>query len=353
MPSSFLRPRPWCRWGLVLLVSFGFLWLLVLARGILLPFLLAFVLAYLLAPPVELLVRYAHLHRVVAILLVYALMAFLIATAVVYMVPILVGETVHLIKYVPRLALGIQSTWDYWLGRFHQQPMPPTIRSAITETGLHLQAELMRTVKSAVARAFGLVPGLISLVVAPILAFYVLKDLHRIRERFWILIPVDWRGALYKLGYDVDRVLNGYIRGQLMVAVAVGLLSTVWMVVLKIPFSLLIGAVAAVTDVIPYLGPVAGAIPAVLLGLTRSPWVALYAVLGFIVIHQLEGTVISPKVVGESVGLHPLVVIFAILAGGAIAGFWGLIIGVPVAAVLRVLFQHGYRRLTIPAKESG
>jgi predicted PurR-regulated permease PerM len=136
-----------------------------------------------------------------------------------------------------------------------------------------------------------------------------------------------------------------------MVAVVVGLLSTVWMIVLKIPFALLIGAVAAVTDVIPYLGPVAGAIPAVLLGLTRSPWVSLYAVLGFVVIHQLEGTVISPKVVGESVGLHPLVVIFAILAGGAIAGFWGLIIGVPLAAVLRVVLQHGYRRLTIPARD--
>jgi predicted PurR-regulated permease PerM len=77
----------------------------------------------------------------------------------------------------------------------------------------------------------------------------------------------------------------------------------------------------------------------------------LYAVLGFVVIHQLEGTVISPKVVGESVGLHPLVVIFAILAGGAIAGFWGLIIGVPLAAVLRVVLQHGYRRLTIPARD--
>lgn len=340
-------PRRWYRWGLLILVGLFGVWILMVSQAILLPFLLAFVLSYLLAPLVELLVVHGRLSRSLAILVAYALVALVIAALIVYMVPMLVQETVRLIKDVPTLAAGVQSVWDYWLLRFHQQPMPAAIRSAITGTGHHLQQVLLRFVKGLVHAAFGLVPGLLSFVVAPVLAFYVLKDLNHIRERFWILIPVDWRGPVYKLGYDVDRALNGYIRGQLMVALVVGTLSSIWMIVLGIPFALLIGALAAVTDVIPYVGPIAGAIPAILLGLTRSPWVSLYAVLGFIVIHQLEGTVISPKVVGGSVGLHPLVVIFAILAGGAIGGFTGLLVGVPAAAVLRVVFTHLYRRLVV------
>lgn len=345
-PLSPQSPRRWYRWGLLIVVVAAFLWIVMMARGVLLPFLLAFVLAYLLAPLVDAMARHG-VGRSAAILLVYALVALIITGVVIYMVPVLLQESEHLIKVVPTFVANVQSTWDYWLARFHQQPMPPAIRTAITETGRHLQTRLSNGLKGLLHTVFGLVPGVLSVIISPVLAFYVLKDLNRIRDRFWTLVPIDWRGAVYKLGYDTDRALNGYIRGQLMVALVVGILSTMWMIILGIPFALLIGALAAITDIIPYVGPIAGAIPAILLGLTRSPWVSLYAVLGFVVIHQLEGTVISPKVVGESVGLHPLVVIFAILAGGAIMGFTGLLIGVPIAAVVRVLLIHLYRRLVV------
>lgn len=340
-------PRRWLRWGLAASAAVFGVWLLALAHAVLLPFFLAFVIAYLLSPLVELLSARGHFHRAIAILLVYALFVLVLTAAVVYMIPVLVQESVRLIRYVPDLAQGVQHTWDYWLSRFHQQPMPDAIRSEITTTGQHLQIRLLEALRGVVGAAFGLVPSVLSFLIAPILAFYVLKDLTQVRERFWEFVPVTWRGGVYKLGLDLDRALNGYIRGQLMVALVVGMLSTGWMMVLNIPFALLIGAVAAITDVVPYVGPIAGAIPAVLLGLMRSPWTSLYAVLGFIVIHQLEGTVISPKVVGDSVGLHPLVIIFSILAGGEIAGFTGLLLAVPAAAVLKVVLAHLYRRLAV------
>ncbi|MDA8206325.1 MAG: AI-2E family transporter [Thermaerobacter sp.] len=340
-------PRRWCRWGLLACVALAVIWLMASARGVLFPFFLAFVLAYLLAPLVEVLSLYGRIHRVIAILLVYALFGLVVFAGVVYAIPTLVQESVHLIKYLPNLATAVQTSWNYWLERFYHQPMPEPIRSAITSTGAHLKTQLLRALNGLVGAAFGLVPGMLSFLIAPILAFYLLADLHRIRERFWQFVPVDWQASVHKLGFDLDSALNGYIRGQLIVALVVGVLSSAWMMVLHIPFALLIGAVAALTDVVPYVGPIAGAIPAVLLGLMQSPWVSLYAVLGFIVIHQLEGTVISPKVVGDSVGLHPLVVIFAILAGGEIGGFTGLLVGVPVAAALKVLLAHLYRRVTV------
>lgn len=339
-------PRRWIGWGLLVLTLLV-VWVISLAHGVLLPFFLAFAIAYLLDPLVQVLSLFGRVHRAIAILLVYGLFGLMVAGVLVYLVPVLVQESVRLIKYVPDLSLGIQHTWDYWLTRFHQQPMPLAIRTTITATGVHLQTRLMHSLRGMVAKVFGLVPGVLSFLVAPILAFYVLKDLSRVRRRFWEFIPIKWRAELFKLGIDLDRALIGYIRGQIIVALLVGLLSAVWVSILGIPFAVLIGSVAAITDVIPYVGPIAGAIPAILLGLMRSPWVALYAAVGFIVIHQLEGMVISPKVIGDSVGLHPLVIIFAILAGGAIAGFTGLILAVPMCAALKVAFSHGYRWLAV------
>ncbi len=346
-PMNPVNPRRWSRWGLLVVAAILSGCLLVWAHGVLMPFMLAFVIAYLLAPIVDFASQRAHIPSVLAIFLVYGVFAWLVVLALVYMVPILIQESVRIIRYVPQLSQGLQTTWNYWLGRFHQQPMPAAIRTAINATALHLQTQLLRALKGLVGAIFGLVPGVLSFLIAPILAFYVLKDLSRVRQHFWNFVPLVWRPGIFKLGLDLDRVLNGYIRGQLLVALAVGVLSALWMVALNIPFALLIGALAAVTDVVPYVGPIAGAIPAVLLGLTRSPWIAFYAGVGFLVIHQLEGTVIGPKVVGDSVGLHPLVIIFSILAGGEMAGFVGLLLAVPAAAILKVLLTHLYRRLSL------
>ncbi|AEJ41505.1 permease [Sulfobacillus acidophilus TPY] len=346
-PVVTKSPLRWVRWGLLLGVTAGAIGLVDAAHAILMPFVVSLVLAYLLAPLVELFVRHGRLSRVLAILLVYGLLGLLLAALLVYMLPVLVQESLRLIRIVPAFAQDLQSSWDYWLMRFHQAPMPAPVRQNIHQTALHLESLLVTSVQRFLHALFGLVPGVISILVAPVMAFYVLKDLNRVRERFWTVVPVSWHGAIFKLGFDIDRALNGYIRGQLMVAFIVGLLSALWMVILGIPFAALIGALAGITDVIPYVGPIAGAIPAVALALAKSPWLAVYTVFGFILIHQLEGTVIAPKVVGDSVGLHPLVVIFAILAGGAIFGFVGLLLGVPLAAVLKVVLSHLYRRLSV------
>lgn len=343
-PESPLR---WYRWGLLAFFFCGGLWLLWTTRAVLLPFVFALVLSYLLAPAVDAIVHHGRINRVLAILLVYVLVALGFALAIFYMIPLLIQESVRVIQMVPGLVAGAQADWDYWLTKFHQAPIPPSIRQALNATGQHLEAQLFTALKRAIAAMFGLFPGVVSLLVSPVLAFYLLKDLDRIRARFWSVVPVEWQAAVYKLGFDVDEALNGFIRGQLAVALVVGGLSAAWAAALGIPFAALIGAVAGVTDVIPYVGPIAGAVPAVILGLTQSPWIAAYAVAGFVAIHQLEGTVIAPKVVGESVGLHPLIVIFAILAGGEMAGLMGLLLGVPVAAVLKVVLSHLYHRLAI------
>jgi predicted PurR-regulated permease PerM len=318
--------------------------LLWVSWGVLMPFVFAGALAYLLAPLVAWFEAHG-LNRVAGVLLAYALVAIGMAGLVLYLLPMAVQQSLHLAHVLPGLVTQLQLTWDRLLARFHEAPIPPAIRQALNQFAVNLEQKLVGQVRGAVAGVFGLVPGLIAVAVSPVLAFYLLKDLPQITRRFWALVPLDWHPAAFKLGRDLDRTLAGFVRGQLLVALLVGSLATLLTSAIGLPYALLIGLVAGLTDIIPYVGPIAGALPAVLLGFARSPWVGLYAIVGFIVIHQVEGMVLAPKVVGDAVGLHPLVVVLAILVGGELGGVGGMLLAVPAAGTARVVAQHLYRRL--------
>lgn len=345
------QPR-WARRLLFFALALGLGWLGWTARPVLTPFLFAIVIAYLLAPLIDFLALRG-LPRSLAILLVYAVLGAAVVGLGLYLIPLMVQESVGLIRRLPDWTRALQTFWSLWLARLHEAPLPPSLRVSLNQAARGLETHLFVLLKSLLKALFGLVPGFLSVLIAPILAFFLLKDLDRIRRHVWALIPVDWRPAAYKLGLDVDRSLAGFIRGQLLVALFVGLMATLWTGVLRIPFAPLIGALAAVTDIVPYIGPVVGAIPAVILAFAVSPLKAVYVILGFVVIHQLEGSVVGPKVMGESVGLNPLVVIFSLLVGGEAAGLTGLLLAVPVAAVIKVAVVHLYRRLTDPEPAGG
>jgi predicted PurR-regulated permease PerM len=327
--------------GVVLCTLVVLLWV---AWRVMMPFVFAGALAYLLAPLVNWL-EHRRIHRALGVLISYALVAIAVAALILYLLPMAVQQSLTLVRALPRFIGGAQTTWDLALTRFHQAPIPGAVRQAINQATRHLQGTAVGSVRTMVTILFALVPGLIALVVSPVLAFYLLKDLNHIKARFWQVIPVEWQPAVFKLGVDLDRTLSGYIRGQLAVALLVGVLSASWTAFLGIPFAILIGILAGVTDVIPYIGPIVGALPAVLLGFVKSPWIGLYALIGFIAIHQLEGTVIAPQVVGDAVGLHPLMIVLAILVGGDLAGLGGMLVAVPAAAAVKVMASHLYRRL--------
>lgn len=330
----------------------AFVFLIWVSWRVMTPFVFAAVLTYLLAP-VVLWFEHRGINRLLGIFVAYALTSFVVIALILYLLPLAVQQSLRLVHILPGFIASAQLTWDRYLEAFHEAPVPSTIRTAINQAASHLQGTLSQQIRGLVGAAFGLVPGLISIAVSPILAFYLLKDLNHVKRRFWNLIPLDWQPAAYKLGLDLDRTLAGYVRGQLSVALMVGILSAAWTAFLGIPFAVLIGLVAAVTDIIPYIGPIVGALPAVLLGTMRDPVLGLYALGGFIAIHQIEGTVLAPQIVGDAVGLHPLLVILAILVGGELGGLGGMLVAVPVAGAVKVLAGHLYRRLTQEDSESG
>jgi predicted PurR-regulated permease PerM len=314
------------------------------ARGALLPFAFACLIAYLLAPAVALLQR-QRLPPWLCVLIVYAALALLVTAVVAEVAPALATEGRHLVKSYPRYASAAERSVGSLWQTYHGLALPAPVR-AETDRILAQSGGAVRTsVRTLIAGLAHGLPILASFLLSPFLAYYILRDRERLAAAFWHQIPQDRHGRVAVLLIDLDRAVGGFLRGQLLVALAVGLMALVVTLLFGLPFPLFVALVAAVTDLIPYVGPLLGALPAVAFALLRSPLEALWVLIAFLAIHQLEGIVLSPNLVGAQVGLHPLVVIGALLIGGDLFGLPGVLLAVPALAAARLLVRFGLDEL--------
>jgi predicted PurR-regulated permease PerM len=180
-----------------------------------------------------------------------------------------------------------------------------------------------------------------ALIIIPVLAAYILLDLEHLRSMALRMVPERRRGVLVDVLNDVDTVLSGFIRGQIIVGAIIAVVVTIMLFALHVKYALLIGIFAGITDIIPYVGAIAGAIPAVIIALyTNGPISMLIVGIGFALMYQIEGHFIAPTVVGQRVGLTPLVVIIAILTGAELGGVLGMFVAVPIAGIIRVIVKR-------------
>ncbi|MDO0822857.1 AI-2E family transporter [Desulfosporosinus nitroreducens] len=313
-------------------------------RAILGPFFLAFVLAYLLNPLVVVLERYK-ISRNRAIAIVFFLIIAFCATAIFLIIPIIYNELSKLLVILPQTIQSITDMIEEFRNQFKATGLPNRVAIVLDE---HLiQGETM--IADRLNQFLDNLPKALSSVtlymLSPVIAIYILADWKGLGEGFFRIIPQRWRMEWRRLWQDINHVVRQFVRGDLFVAVIVGIMIGIGVKLVGMDYALLIGLVCGIFDLIPYFGPAIGAVPAILLALTHSPVMALKVTLVIFFVQQLEGNIISPKLMGESVGLHPLWVVFALLACGEIAGFWGMFLAVPLAAVIRVLFKHIYFRL--------
>jgi len=182
------------------------------------------------------------------------------------------------------------------------------------------------------------------IILAPVIAFYVLLDLPRQRETTRSLIPVKYRDELAHLAHQLGRAVGGFLRGQLLVALIVGLMTSLGFWAIDLPFWLLIGMIAGFLNIIPFVGPWVGGFLGVTIALaTRDPGTAVYAALVALVVQQIDNHFISPTVLRITVRLHPAAIILGLVAGGTMAGFWGLLLAVPVMASVKIVVGHYWR----------
>lgn len=307
-------------------------------RTVVTPFALALVLAYLLEPLVALLER-RQVPRPAAILTVYLALALAASLAWVSVMPSAVAELEQLARRLPQQTRQWSAAAEALLARLRPDSLPGVARRA-TEA---LADRVERALEAVAARVGNLVVATLSqalnLVLTPVLAYYILKDRERLARGLLELVPPRQRGTVVALALQVDQTLAAVIRGQLLVSMTVGAAVAAGLALLQVPYALVLGLLTGLLDIVPYFGPVAAGVPILALALAKSPVTAVWAAGLLVAANQLEGAFLQPKVMSRTAGLHPLVVIGAVLTGAELAGIPGMLVAVPVASVVRDLLR--------------
>lgn len=320
---------------------------LILVRAILTPFFFAFILAYLLNPLVNHFVDKG-LPRSLAILFLYLFLGSFLFVTGILLFPLFFSEINRLVTSLPMYTLDVERTIHSLQSSYRSATIPPFVRSVLDSTIQKAEQWILHTIHTFIASLFALFPGLISLVISPILGYYLLRDAEKFKDRIRGTLPPLHREAYLTAFHRMDRVLAGFIRGQFMVAMIVGVLTGLTMTLLGLGYGVVIGVIAGVSDVIPYLGPVLGIVPAIMVALLQNPKMTFWVAVLFFIIHQLEGTIIAPKVIGDQVGLHPLLIIFVLLVGGELGGITGMLVAVPVGGLVKILLEFLFEQISQP-----
>ena len=295
--------------------------------------------AYLIYPAVNRLAR--RMPLALAIAIVYAVILGAFAGAAWLIVPRISDETSMLIQRYPDIVQKINAIVNDPNNVFTAH-LPAPIRNELSRMPAQLAAWLkihaFETFGHVIAVLFGTFAVVAMFVVVPMVAAYLLLDLDNLMRGLSSVVPQRrWQATLSLLG-DVDRVIGGFIRGQILVALTVGILITIALSIARVPYAFLLGLLAAVGDLIPYVGAVLAYVPAAVSALIAHGLVnALVVTAAFVAIYEAEGHLIAPNIVSKTVKLSPFVVILALLIGAEVGGIVGALVAIPITGVLRVI----------------
>lgn len=306
------------------------------------PFAVTGVLYYLFRPLVEWLER-RKTPRSIAVLLVFLVIGLSLAGIILTAGPFFQKQFASFIAQVPEMvdfvAEGIESL------RNGQQSLAPPIREAIPNLSQEIGSEWNRyagSIANSLLRIFNWMSNaLFVLGLVPFILFYALKDGDKLVPKLVELAPSSYREHVPPLLKDLDDTLSSFIRGKAAVSIVVGVLLVIGYSIIGLEYALVLAVIGMLANIVPFFGPVIGAAPAVLVALIQDPVMALYVVLVTVIIQQIEGNFISPQVMGKTMDIHPVTVIVLIIAAGSISGLIGILIVVPVYAVVKVLIKHG------------
>ena len=329
-------------------------WIALSSIGVLIPFIVGLGLAYIMSPLIRMIERALpfntsrpKLARVLALLIIYFGLIGLLSIFLISFVPIVVHQITLFIEELPQLIDQSRSTFDEWVGQYRavvppdvQQRIDEEINNSLLALGVIVQAALLETVKI-VSSTFGLFVAIVSL---PVWLFYVLKDHTRLMNGFYSFFPVSIRPDIVEIMRRVDRVFSAYIRAQLILAVAVGTITWLLLTLVDLRFALVLGIIAGVTELIPVIGPILGAVPAVGVALATSPEKTLLVVSIAIVVQFTENNVLVPRIQSMAVNIHPAVIMVLLVIASQVAGLWGMLVAVPLAAAAREIYNYLYQR---------
>ncbi|MBZ9557079.1 MULTISPECIES: AI-2E family transporter [Modicisalibacter] len=337
------RLQVWTLLGLAAVI-----WLLVLLEPILMPFFVGLILAYLGDPLTDWL-EARGLSRRLAVSVVFLVLSLVLIAGVLVLVPLLGRQLTQLIEALPAVFNWVQVSVLPWVRDVSGvdlstdfESLRQTLMANWKETGTFAAGVLAKVSRSGLALAIWI--GNLALI--PVVTFYLLLDWDRIKAQVRDLLPRRFEPTVTRLAGDCDEVLSAFLRGQLLVMLSLGVVYAVGLTLAGIQFGVLIGLIAGLASIIPYLGVIVGlAIAALVAFFQYGDLVHLLAVAAVFAVGQmLEGMLLQPLLLGDKIGLHPVAVIFAVLAGGQLFGFTGILLALPVAAMIMVVLRDLHER---------
>lgn len=212
-----------------------------------------------------------------------------------------------------------------------------SIKATINDLIVKAQGSLMGSLSNVLSKLYGFLTSAFRLVLIIIFSFYFSVDKDRFMHRVKKAIPNKYRDDISYLTSNIDTALQQFIRGRMLMAIFVGLITMAYLLVLRVDFAIIIGLITCVADIIPYIGPFLGCAPAVLFAFMDSPMKALWVLILFVIVQWVENNILAPKLIGDSTGLNPLVILISIIIGGGIFGVWGMVISVPLMSIIFIL----------------
>lgn len=333
----------------VLYIAYG-------ARGALLPFAVGALLAYAMAPIVDRLAEVipASTHRgdvyrrgfaVILLYLAIGSAAFLAGSAVI---PIAVDQSTQFFDTLPETVDAANEQVVVWLEQYRDR-VPTDVQERIDDTVADASNAAADAATAMLTRTAGVLSGTLTVVVGfavmPFWMFYAMRDRHFVRRNFLGAIPDAFRDDGINLLHIGDRLLGRYIRAQLILGVIVGTAVGISLTLLDVPLSLALGVIAGVTELIPILGPWIGAVPGLILVAATEPDKIIWVALVYFLVQQVENLLLVPRIQGEALEMHPAMILLVLSLGGAAFGLIGLIVAVPLSALLREVFWYVDRRL--------
>jgi predicted PurR-regulated permease PerM len=345
---------PESRYWLIIVLVASFCWLLYLLAPVLTPFAVAATLAYMGDPLVdrveEVKIFKWHINRPFAVSVVFIGIFFILISLFLVIIPVLIEQMHHLIKRIPEWSAWTSESVLPWmrekLGLESLDFGVDTVKSSLLSYWKEASTALAGVLGTVSAGGQAILHWLMNLVLIPVVTFYLLRDWDKLVAGIHSLLPPAIEPTVTGLTREIDEVLGAFIRGQLMVMVVLGLIYTLGLWVIGVDLAFIIGMGAGLLSIVPYLGTFVGLVAAVAASLFQFQDVfhPMMALVVFSIGQMLEGMVLTPKLVGDKVGLHPVAVIFAVLAGGQLFGFLGILLALPVASALNVVIRHANQR---------
>jgi len=310
---------------------------------IIIPFFIAIIIAYTLKPLV-LKLETKNIPRSLSIILIYIVLTSVIIVTTVFIIPELIANTKDIMDKLPEFTGKYQKVFNSYISNIKSSKWSPEIKNAILNEiqngSSKLEDFIMGTLSKGLNTTMKAVTIFFDLTLSLIIAYYFIKDSKSFRDGFLALVPRKWRNGLINTGREINQVLSNFIQGQLLTALIVGVLEALGLLIINSKYPFILGLIGGIANIIPYFGPFLGCLPAVALALIESPLKAFWTIVVFSLVQQIDNAFISPKIIEGKLGLHPLTTIVAVLIGGQFFGIIGMLVSVPIFAIIKVILKR-------------